>query len=91
MFYTYVLYSDKDEKLYIGSTPDLKNRFKKHSTGLVKSTKNRRPLTLIYYEAYLLKSDSIRREKFLKSGGGRKELAKQLEDIFDKLDYNYSK
>lgn len=90
MFYVYVLYSEKDKKLYIGSTHDLKSRFKKHSTGLFISTKNRRPLKLICYEAYLLRSDSSRREKFLKSGGGRKELAKQLEDIFDKLDYNYS-
>ncbi|MEK7186425.1 MAG: GIY-YIG nuclease family protein [Patescibacteria group bacterium] len=91
MFYAYVLYSEKDKKLYIGLTPDLKNRFKKHSTGLVRSTKNRRPLKLIFYEAYLLKSDCSRREKYLKSGGGRKELAKQLEDIFDKLGYNYSR
>lgn len=63
----------------------------KHRTGFVRSTKNRRPLELIYYEAYLLKSDCIRREKYLKSGAGRKELAKQLEDIFDKLEYNYSR
>ena len=55
------------------------------------STKNRRPLELIYYEGYVLRSDSSRREKYLKSGAGRRELAKQLEDIYDKLRYNYSK
>jgi putative endonuclease len=90
MFYAYVLYSLKDRKLYIGSTPDLKARFKKHTTGFVRSTKYRRPLQLIYYEAYLLESDSMRREKYLKSGAGRKELAQQLKSIFIKLKYRYS-
>lgn len=91
MYYVYILYSEKGSKLYIGNTPDLKKRYIKHETGFVKSTKNRRPLRLIYYEAYLEKKDAIRREKYLKSGAGRKELAIQLECLFQKLDYNYSK
>lgn len=91
MHYIYVLYSEKDKKLYIGSTPDLRKRFRKHQTGLVRSTKNRRPLNLIYYESYILRKDSLRREKYLKSGGGRKELAKQLESYFNKIHYDYSK
>lgn len=91
MNYVYVLYSEKDKHLYIGSTPDLRKRLKKHQTGLVRSTKNRRPLKLIYYEAYMLKIDSSRREKYLKSGGGRQDLAKQLENYFEKIGYEYSK
>jgi putative endonuclease len=91
MFYSYVLYSEKDKHLYIGSTSDLKLRFLKHKTGKVRSTKNRRPLKLIYYEAYVLKTDATRREKYLKSGGGRRELAKQLESYFSKIEYEFSK
>ena len=91
MYYVYVLYSHKDNKLYIGSTPDLKKRYTKHQTGFVRATKHRLPLTLIYYEAYLLRKDAIRREKYLKSGGGRKELAKQLDCIFEKIGYSYSR
>jgi len=91
MYYIYILYSLKDKKLYIGLTPDLRNRMVKHNTGYVRSTKNRRPLKLIYYEAYTLRKDASRREKYLKSGAGRRELAKQLESIFDKLGYEYSK
>lgn len=53
MFYTYVLRSKKDNKLYIGFTPDLKSRVEKHNKGLVVSTKKRRPLELVYYEACL--------------------------------------
>ena len=91
MYYVYVLYSEKDRKLYIGSTPDLRKRFHKHITGYVLSTKNRLPVKLIYYESYVLETDGLRREKFLKSGGGRKLLAAQLHDIFIDLGYNYSR
>ena len=66
MFYTYVLKSKKDQQLYIGSTNDLKRRFKEHNNGEVFSTKPRRPLELVYYEAYKAEGDARNREKNLK-------------------------
>jgi len=48
-YYVYVLLSDKDNKFYTGFTNNLKRRFEEHQKGRVKSTKNRRPLKLIYY------------------------------------------
>jgi len=66
MFYVYVLKSQKDDSLYIGFAPDLKARFLKHNQGLVRSTKNLRPLSLVYYEAYKSKKDAMLREKQLK-------------------------
>lgn len=66
MFYVYVLKSKKDKKLYIGYTSDLKRRLKEHDNGLSMSTKNRRPLELIYYEAYLSQKDALIRESKLK-------------------------
>jgi len=89
MYYTYVLISKKDGKLYIGYTPDLKSRIKKHNSGYVLATKNRRPLKLVYYESYLEESDAKRREKFLKGGKGREELKIQLKDCFKKLNYKH--
>ena len=89
MYYAYILFSQKDGKLYIGYTPDLKSRIKKHNSGYVLATKNRRPLKLIYYEAYLTESDAKRREKFLKGGKGREESKVQLKDCFKKLNYEY--
>jgi putative endonuclease len=74
MFYTYVLKSKLDSNLYIGWTVDLRNRFEKHSKGLVQATRFRRPLELIYYEACLSKDKAIKREKYLKSGFGRRYL-----------------
>lgn len=69
MFYTYVLLSKSDGKLYVGSTNNLKRRFAEHNAGDVESTKPRRPLKLIYYEAYLLEIDARNREKQLKLRG----------------------
>lgn len=69
MYYLYVLKSKKDEKLYTGSTNDLKRRFSEHNDGKVKSTKARRPFVLIYYEAYASGKDARRREFSLKKNG----------------------
>ena len=66
MYYTYVLQSEKDRKFYIGFTKDLRQRFKEHAKGLVESTKNRRPLKLIYYEACLSQEDETKERNILK-------------------------
>ncbi len=74
MQYTYILKSLKDGNLYVGWTNDLKKRFESHSLGKVTATKDRRPLELIYYEACLDKEKAIKREKFFKTGFGRRFL-----------------
>ncbi|MCK5505416.1 MAG: GIY-YIG nuclease family protein [Thermodesulfovibrionia bacterium] len=78
MHYTYVLQSEKDMKFYVGYTKDLKLRFDQHNRGLVESTKNRRPLKLIYYEACNSRADATKREKYLKSYHGRMFLQNRL-------------
>ena len=78
MYYTYVLQSEKDDKFYVGFTKDLKLRFEKHSKGQVESTRDRRQLKLIYYEACLSRDDATKREKYLKSYHGRMFLMKRL-------------
>ena len=78
MYYTYVLQSEKDNGFYIGFTKDLKLRFEEHLRGRVDSTKNRRPLGLIYYEACLTQEDATKREKYLKTYNGRRFLYKRL-------------
>jgi len=78
MFYTYVLQSQKDEKLYIGFSENLKQRILEHNKGLVDATKNRRPLKLLYYEACLDKNSALAREKYFKTGFGRRFLKGRL-------------
>ena len=78
MFFTYVLLSKTDNKFYIGSTDSIQDRLEAHNSGKVESIENRRPLELIYYEAYLDRRDTEGRELFLKSGSGHRFLRKQL-------------
>lgn len=72
MYYVYVLKSLKDNEIYTGYSSNLKSRIERHNKGLVISTKNRRPLKLVYYQAFLSKKDAIREEIYLKSGGKAK-------------------
>ena len=74
MYYTYVLLSMKDNNFYVGFSKDLKLRFEQHGKGLVETTRDRRPLILIYYEACINKDDATKREKYIKSGMGKKYL-----------------
>ena len=82
MYYTYVLHSELDGKYYVGFSENLKLRFDQHNKGAVESTKNRRPLKLIYYEACIYKNDAIRREKYLKTHYGKMYLRKRLKSYF---------
>ena len=82
MYYTYVLQSEKDRKLYIGYTNDVRRRLAEHNSGESLSTAPRRPFTLIYCESYRNKRDALVREKFLKTGWGRNYLNRVLENYF---------
>lgn len=74
MYYVYILLSTKSKDLYKGSTDDLRKRIIDHNSGKVRSTKNGRPWSLIYYEGFLNKTDSLIEEEFLKSGKGRERI-----------------
>lgn len=78
MFYVYILQSESDDGLYIGFTADLRARLKQHQDGKSFATSYRGPWELIYYEAYLEEEDALGRERYLKSGGGRRLLKSQL-------------
>ena len=78
MQYTYILQSKKDKHWYTGCTEDLRKRFKEHNDNLVFSTKGRGPFKLIYYEACLNKDDAFARERYLKSGMGKRYLKNRL-------------
>lgn len=83
-YYVYVLQSKKDKNIYIGFTRDLVRRFKRRNLGKVRSTKNRRPFVLVYYEAYKDKRDAARREYHLKTGQQRELLKEKLKYSLEK-------
>jgi len=72
----------KDDGFYTGYTKDLKQRFEQHQKGIFDSTKSRRPLRLIYYEACLKQEDATKREKYLKTYKGRMFLKNRLKSYF---------
>jgi putative endonuclease len=85
MFFTYVLKSERDNKFYTGFTDDLEKRIEEHNKGAVASTANRRPLKLIYYEACLNEKDALKREKYFKTGFGRRFLKNRLESYMQEM------
>jgi len=89
MYYVYILHSKKDGNLYIGFTSDLKNRVVAHNNGHSLAAKNRRPLSLVYYESYVNQRDAKRRELFLKGGKGHGQLKIQLQDSFSDIKYKH--
>ena len=75
MHYVYVMGSERNGKRYVGSTSKLpEQRVKDHNAGSNKFTRQNRPWKLIHSETFATKSEALRREKFLKSGQGRKWL-----------------
>jgi putative endonuclease len=78
MYYVYLLKSMKDGNNYVGYTNDLKSRLSTHKKGGVKSTRDRLPIELIYYEACLNQQDATKREKYLKSSWGKRYIKNRL-------------
>ncbi len=73
-WYIYVIQSQQDQRLYVGMTHDIPQRFAEHSAGYVFSTKGYRPWTLVYQESYGTRPEARKREKYLKSGSGKEWL-----------------
>ncbi len=80
MYYVYVLISKKDGKFYTGYTSNLKLRVSQHQRGQVDSTRLRIPVKLIYYESYCNSQDAQRREKYLKTTLGKRDLRARLRE-----------
>jgi putative endonuclease len=81
-YYVYVLLSEKDHKFYVGITGDIKKRLEEHNSGKVSTTKNRRPLKLIYWEGCLNQQDAAKREKYLKTTWGKRYINSRLQQYF---------
>lgn len=69
MYYVYI-FQLKDKSYYHGSSADLKTRIKAHNDGTVSSTKNFRPVELVFYAAFASKDKAVEFEDYLKSSSG---------------------
>jgi putative endonuclease len=72
MFTVYVLHSEKYDKIYIGYTSNIEQRFISHNKLSKKGWTIRfRPWKIIHTELYESKQEALKREKQLKSSRGR--------------------
>ncbi len=78
MYYVYVLKSKKDRYFYVGCTQNLRKRLEEHNTAKVRSTRNRVPFEIVYYEASRNRTDALRRERYLKTAYGKRYLKNRL-------------
>jgi putative endonuclease len=66
-FYTYILYSKKIDRYYIGSTANLEDRLSRHNQGRSKATKAGAPeWTLVFSQQFPSRAEAVARELFLK-------------------------
>lgn len=69
MYYVYIL-ELRDKSYYHGFSDNLRTRIKSHQDGSVESTKNLRPIELVFYSAFKTKTKALAFEKYLKSSSG---------------------
>ncbi len=65
-FFVYVLESERDATMYTGQTSNLRGRVERHNKGLVKATKGKAPLRLVYFEEFGTRGEAMWREWELK-------------------------
>lgn len=80
-YYIYVLKCG-DGFWYTGYTKNLENRISEHNNGLVKSTKNRLPVSLLYFEGCKNQQDATHREKYLKTTYGKRYIRNRNKNYF---------
>jgi len=80
-YYFYIL-ERSDNTKYYGYTNNLKRRLQDHSNGKVVSTRNKRPVQLVYFEELNTRSEAFRREQQFKNGKTRKEKIQDLISSF---------
>ena len=78
MFHVYVLISEKNDRMYVGSTEDVNRRLVRHNAGHSKSTRHGVPWKLVHFESFETRSEAIWKEKYYKTGKGREELKEIL-------------
>ena len=80
MYFVYVLHSSGRDRFYIGSTSEPDTRFKAHNAGRVRSTKAYCPWRMLLLEEHADRLAAEKRERYLKSGWGRRWLEKHLKE-----------
>jgi len=81
MWYLYILESEKDGIHYIGISQDTNRRLQEHNSGKNLFTKGHIPWKLLYTEIYNSAVEARAREKYFKSGAGRRYIGEKIKGV----------
>ena len=79
-FYVYILQSLKDFSFYVGQCEDLDYRMSKHFDDMSKYTSSKRPLRLVYFEVFKIRTEALKREKEIKKMKSKKYIESLLSE-----------
>ena len=79
MYSVYVIYSIEHQKSYVGISNDVASRLSAHNSGYSKYTSKFVPWVLLHTEAFDTRLEARAREKYLKSGAGRRWMKKHID------------
>ena len=80
MYFVYILYSNKLDRYYVGSTGNLEDRLKRHNSGRSTYTKPGIPWNLVYSKEYETRSEAYNEEQFIKSQKSRIYIERLIEN-----------
>src|SRR3989344_1395278 len=76
-YFVYVILCD-DNSIYIGQTNNLQKRWEEHRDGRSSWTAKHKPVRVIHHEEFEAREEAVKREKWLKTGFGRKWIRREL-------------
>jgi putative endonuclease len=80
MFFVYIIVSQvRNLRFYVGMTRDVENRLKEHNNKRTFSTKGYVPWELFFMEEFTTRHKARAREKYYKSGIGKKRIKQKWE------------
>ena len=78
---TYILYSEKLNKYYVGSTTDIQRRLEEHNQGKEKFTSTGVPWKLVYEEIFQELKQARQRELHIKKMKSRKYIETLIRSV----------
>ena len=79
MFYTYILYSEKVDKFYVGMTSNLEERMRKHNSKNKGFTNQADDWKHVFVEEFVIKEEALSREKEIKNWKSRKKIIELIQ------------
>ena len=78
MYFVYIIESEKDNRLYVGFTDNLKRRIQEHNAGKTRSTKGYLPWKIVFFVEVETRIEARKLEKYYKSGYGKEKIKKDI-------------